>query len=107
MITYEFHEKSGQKLNCCISGELVCPISLSNLNAVFDTARSMECDTLSLDFSRLNMINSAGIGKLLMENQKLRQEGKTLEVTGCPESLYSIFNIVQANKYFSIQRKPA
>lgn len=104
MIHYAFTEKGEAEIECTVKGEIVCPVSVSHLADIFKKSVDFEQKTLVLDFSGVKLINSAGIGKLFIENQKLSQNGRSLKISSCPESIYSILNIVKAQKYFSVEK---
>ena len=58
---------------------------------------------LVLDFSSLDYISSAGLRSMLTSKKQL-PKGCTMEITGCNDELYEIFEITGFNDIFDLKR---
>lgn len=59
---------------------------------------------ISLDLSKLEFINSSGIGKLLIFYKKARHSGIETEINGISEELFSLFRAIRLDKLITIKR---
>ena len=57
-----------------------------------------------LNFSKLEFINSSGIGKLLIFYKKTDQSGAETEIDGISEELFSLFRAIRLDKLIKIKR---
>ncbi len=60
--------------------------------------------TITLDLSQTPTINSEALGKLLVFRKKLIELGKTLQIRGCSDGMYKIFQMIQFDKLMSITK---
>ena len=60
--------------------------------------------TITLDFSQTPTINSEALGKLLGVRKKLAELGKTLQIRGCSDGIFKIFQMIQFDKLISITK---
>jgi anti-anti-sigma regulatory factor len=60
--------------------------------------------TITLDFSRTVAINSAALGKILMFRKKLAEQQRSLQIKGCTESLYTLFQMIKFDTLISIKK---
>ncbi len=60
--------------------------------------------TITLNFSEVNSINSSCIGKILLYRKKLSEDGRTIKIQGCSESLYNTFQLIKFDKLVPIER---
>ena len=60
--------------------------------------------TITLNFAEVNSINSSCIGKILLYRKKLSEDGRTIKINGCSESLYSTFQLIKFDKLVPIER---
>lgn len=58
-----------------------------------------------LDFKNLRLINSSGIGKLLLFNKSLEECNVQLEIKELSPSLYQIFRFARIENILTIQKK--
>ena len=79
-------------------------------NAVDEFQRKMDALTSSrfltvtLDFSQTSSISSAALGKLLVFRKNLAEQGKTLQIRGCTDGMYRVFQLIQVDKLISITK---
>jgi anti-anti-sigma factor len=59
---------------------------------------------ISLDLSRTDSINSSALGKILLFKKKLAEQQRTLQITGCSESLFKLFKMIKFDTLISITR---
>jgi anti-anti-sigma regulatory factor len=60
--------------------------------------------TITLDLSLTPTINSEALGKLIVFRKKLTDLGKTLQIRGCSDGMYKIFQMIQFDKLMSITK---
>ena len=60
--------------------------------------------TITLDFSQTTTIGSAALGKLLVFRRNLAEQGKTLQIRGCSDGMYKVFQLIQLDKLISITK---
>lgn len=60
--------------------------------------------TITLDFSLTPTISSEALGKLLVFRKKLADLGKSLQIRGCSDGMYKIFQMIQFDKLISITK---
>ena len=60
--------------------------------------------TISLNLSEVISINSSCIGKILLFRKKLSEEGRTIRIQGCSDSLYNTFQLIKFDKLISIEK---
>ena len=56
------------------------------------------------DFSQVNHIGSAGLGKLLLFYKAVRTNGGTLTITSASEPIYDLLMDLELDKVFAISR---
>ncbi len=59
---------------------------------------------VTLDLTDVASINSSSLGKILLFRKKFAEEGKTLRIKGCSESLYKTFQMIKFDKLIPIER---
>ncbi len=60
--------------------------------------------TVTLNFSDVSSINSSCIGKILLLRKRLSEDGRTIRIQGCSDSLYGTFQLIKFDKLVSIER---
>jgi anti-anti-sigma factor len=60
--------------------------------------------TITLDFSQTPTINSEALGKLLGIRKRLTDLGKTLQIRGCSDGMFKIFQMIQFDKLITITK---
>lgn len=65
--------------------------------------QSIEKDIV-LDLAKINAINSACIGAVLLSRKKLSAQGNKIRIKGCSEHLYAIFEQILLDKLMDIER---
>lgn len=60
--------------------------------------------TVTLNFSEVSSINSSCIGKILLLRKRLSEDGRTIRIQGCSDSLYSTFQLIKFDKLVPIKR---
>jgi anti-anti-sigma regulatory factor len=60
---------------------------------------------VSLDLSDLTAMLSSLLGKILMFRKKTLEEGRTLQIKGCSEELFKVFQSIKLDTVLSIQKK--
>ncbi len=65
---------------------------------------SASYQTISLDLSKTESINSSALGKILLFRKKLAEHQRTLQIKGCSESLYKTFQMIKFDTLISIKR---
>ena len=60
--------------------------------------------TITLDLSDVNAINSSCIGKILLFRKRLSESGRTIQIKGCSDTLYNTFQLIKFDKLISIEK---
>ena len=60
--------------------------------------------TVTLNFSDVSSINSSCIGKILLLRKRVSEDGRTIRIQGCSDSLYGMFQLIKFDKLVSIER---
>ena len=60
--------------------------------------------TITLDLSQTPTINSEALGKIVVFRKKLAEAGKTLQIRGCSDGMYKIFQMIQFDKLMKITK---
>lgn len=60
--------------------------------------------TITLDLSMALGITSAAIGKLLSIHKKLAAQNRKIRITGCHETIYSVFQKIKLDTLIQITR---
>lgn len=69
-----------------------------------DSILEMNSKKIVLDLSKLEFINSSGIGKLLIFYKKARHSGIETEIEGISEELLSLFRAIRLDKLITIKK---
>ena len=102
MLKIQTEEKEG-KILISLEGRIDnegAPIFQENLNGVLEK----KGEKITLDLSKLEFINSSGIGKLLIFYKKARSTGIEMEIEGISEELFSLFRAIRLDKLITIKR---
>ncbi len=60
--------------------------------------------TIVLNLSEVDTINSSCIGKILLFRKRLSEDGRTIRIRGCSESLYNTFQLIKFDKLINIEK---
>ena len=60
--------------------------------------------TITLDLTKVASINSSSIGRILLCRKRLAEQGRTIRIDGCSDSLYSTFELIKFDKLIPIKR---
>jgi anti-anti-sigma factor len=61
-----------------------------------------DCHHLVLNFSNVERLSSALVGRLMGLHRRLRREGRRLAVCGIKPDLYAVFQILQLHEHLSV-----
>lgn len=62
---------------------------------------------LLLDFSAVNFLSSAALGKLITLDKKVKAHGGTLKLSNIRPEIYEVFAITNLNRLFDIRKDEA
>ncbi len=65
---------------------------------------SASYQTISLDLSKTESINSSALGKILLFRKKLAEHQRILQIKGCSEALYRTFQMIKFDTLIPIKR---
>ncbi len=65
---------------------------------------SASYQTISLDLSKTESINSSALGKILLFRKKLAEQKRTLQIRGCSDGLYKTFQMIRFDTLISIRQ---
>ena len=60
-------------------------------------------DRLLLDFSTVDFLSSAALGKLITLDKKMKAHGGTLKLSNIRPEIYEVFTITKLNRLFDIK----
>lgn len=81
---------SGRRTIARLSGELDEWTAPALKTALDESATSAGCAVLVLDLSELTFLDSTGVGIILGRYKRLKQLGKSLEITGASASVKKV-----------------
>lgn len=70
------------------------------LNGLLET----DAGKVVLDFTKLEFINSSGIGKLLIFYKKSKNSGKETSIEGISEEIFTLFRAIRLDKLIEIKK---
>jgi anti-anti-sigma regulatory factor len=76
----------------------------TELQAYLDEVSRGQFKIITLDLSDLKAMQSSILGKILMFRKKTLEEGRVLQIRGCSEELYRIFQSIKLDSVLSIQK---
>jgi anti-sigma B factor antagonist len=59
---------------------------------------------VTLNLSGVTTINSSSIGKILLFNKRMVEQGRTLRIRGCSEALFHTFRMVKFDTLVKIEK---
>jgi len=65
---------------------------------------SASYETIVLDLSRTDSINSSALGKILLFKKKLTESRRNLKIKGCSELLFKTFTMIKFDTLIEIER---
>ncbi len=65
------------------------------------------CEQLLLDFSSVDFLSSAALGKLITLDKKMKAHGGTLKLSNIRPEIYEVFAITKLNRLFDIRKDEA
>ena len=70
-----------------------------------DVASNVESGhSVAVDFTLVNYLSSAALGKLITMNKRLKEKGCNLKLINMGENVIEIFEITRLNKFFVIEK---
>lgn len=76
--------------------------NVQDLRALFKRCLEDGARSLELDFSRVESIDSVGIGLLVATHNSLAKIGGSLSLTNVGQDIYHLLNLMRLDKHFSI-----
>ncbi len=74
---------------------------------LFRLVESDGCERLLLDFSSVDFLSSAALGKLITLDKKMKAHGGTLKLSNIRPEIYEVFAITKLNRLFDIRKDEA
>ena len=65
---------------------------------------SASYDTIILDLSRTDSINSSALGKILLFRKKLAESQRNIRIKGCSETLLKTFKMIKFDTLIPIEK---
>jgi len=97
-------QRDGKNCELSLEGELVA----TTLDNVRNRVRELVADGvafLTIDMSRSNAIDSAGIGFIAATHNSLEKNSGTLKLTGLSKDMYDFFVCLRMHTHFTIETK--
>jgi anti-sigma B factor antagonist len=82
-----------------LSGETAAEFQ-QHMQALVEEGRAR----VTLNLSGVTTINSSSIGKILLFNKKLAEQGRTLQIRGCSDALFYTFQMVKFDTLVKIEK---
>lgn len=83
--------------------EEACIVALGD--ELIDVASNVESGhSVAVDFTSVNYLSSAALGKLITMNKQLKEKGCNLKLINMGENVMEIFEITRLNKFFVIEK---
>ncbi len=60
--------------------------------------------TITLDLTEVPSINSTCIGKILLLRKTLTEQDRSIRISGCSDTLYNTFQLIDLDKRINIDR---
>ncbi|MCA9624975.1 MAG: STAS domain-containing protein [Myxococcales bacterium] len=92
----------GDTILLSISGELDS-LTAPDVRTTFDEIVEAKPSKVSLDLSKLRVIDSSGVGAIVSLFKRLRNEGAEFAVQGVQGQPLSIFKVLRLNKVFGLE----
>ncbi len=102
MLNIQTEEKNGT-IQMSIEGRIDNE-GIQKFQENLDEVLNKSGEKIQLDLSKLDFINSSGIGKLLIFYKKARHSGIETEIKGISEELFSLFRAIRLDKLITIKR---
>ncbi len=96
-------EIRGEKAFIVVSEDLDSEVSGENLRAAFNKVFDLGKRTIVLDLSSVQIINSYGIGKVLMCYKRLKAENGVLKVTPLQGFVKETFELLMLDKLLPVE----
>jgi len=74
---------------------------------LFQLVDSEHCKKLVLNFSSVDFLSSAALGKLITLDKKTRAQGGKLKLCNIRPEIYEVFAITKLNRFFDIKNDEA
>jgi anti-anti-sigma factor len=76
--------------------------ALSFRNIINEIANNQGINTLLIDMSDVNIVNSSGLGMLISGFSHLKKAGKIMELVHVPDRVKKLLQITQFDKIFNL-----
>jgi anti-sigma B factor antagonist len=86
-----------------VEGDLDTAESAKLLTQAFASVFDKGAKVVVLDFSGVQLINSYGIGKLVMFHKKLKQQGREMRIRATNAHIRETFELLTLDKLFDIE----
>ncbi len=60
--------------------------------------------TIALDLSQVESINSSCIGRILLSRKRLSEQGRSIRISGCSNALLNTFQLIKFDKLVKIEK---
>jgi anti-anti-sigma factor len=102
MLNIQTEEKDG-KIKVILEGRIDNE-GIQTFQEGLDSVLEKSSEKITLDLSKLEFINSSGIGKLLIFYKKAGHSGTETAIEGISEELFSLFRAIRLDKLITIKR---
>ncbi len=76
----------------------------TEFQAALDDAFKGSYKIITLDLSELSAMLSSLLGKILLFRKKTLEQGKVLQIRGCSDELFKVFQSIKLDSVLSIQK---
>ncbi len=101
MMVFNVKQASNDEVVLSVEGALTGETAMAFALQMDDLVAG-KSSVVTLDLSRTPAINSAVIGKILAFRNKLAEQQRTLQIRGCSDNLYRLFQMTRIDSLMSI-----
>lgn len=104
MLKCELKELAPDEIVLEVHGTLMGMESTDFFHRNLENATARNVKTVTLNFDDVDAINSSCIGKIFLFQKKLEEQGRTIQIRGCSDSLLKTFQLIKLEQLIRIER---
>jgi anti-anti-sigma regulatory factor len=99
------NEPHGDEIVVELEGSLAGDQSVFDLERLLGELEKSPYRRITLNCLKVPAINSSSLGKLFLFFNKLRSEGRSLQIRGCSETLFKTFQLIEMENHIPYERE--
>ena len=101
--TFTIREVSEDEVELLIDGSLSGE-PFDDFQKNLDMLIEKEHNEISLNLSGVKAMNSSNIARILLFQQKAKELGRVMRISGCSDSLYSLFTLTKVSDLINVEK---